>query len=107
MSQNIRYYERAYQKEKGEWNQQLVDLALNESSKALVCLEEAARQEEIERHSECLEEVVERETRIIKQRQMKAHDQGNTDSLGQIDVFYSRFLNYRILQHNKLLIIYC
>ena len=94
MSQNIRYYERAYQKEKGEWNQQFVDLALNKSSKALVCLEEAARQEEIERHSECLEEVIARETRIIKQRQMKAHDQGNADSLGQIDVFYSRFLDY-------------
>ena len=94
MSQNVWYYERAYQKEKGEWNQQLVDLALNESSKALVCLEEAARQEEIERHSECLEEVVARETRIIEQRQMKAHDQGNTDSLGQIDVFNSRFLDY-------------
>ena len=78
MSQNIRYYERAYQKEKGEWNQQLVDLALNESSKALVCLEE----------------IVARETRIIEQRQMKTHDQGNTDSLGQIDVFYSRFLDY-------------
>ena len=96
MSQNIRYYERTYQKEKGEWNQQFVDLALYESSKALVSLEETTRQEEIEWHSECPEEIVARETRIIEQCQMKAHDQGNTDSLGQIDVFYSWFLDYRI-----------
>lgn len=90
MSQNIRYYERAYQKEKGEWNQQLVDLALNESSKALVCLEKATRQEEIERHSERSEKLIKRETCIIEQRQMKTHDQGNAYSLGQVDVFYSR-----------------
>ena len=94
MSQNVWYYERAYQKEKGEWNQQLIDLALYESSKALICLENATRQEKKERHSECPEEIVARETRIIEQCQMKAHDQGNTDSLGQIDVFYSRFLDY-------------
>jgi hypothetical protein len=58
MSQNVRYYERAYQKEKGEWNQQLVDLALYESSKTLICLENATRQEKKERHSKCIEEVV-------------------------------------------------
>lgn len=107
MSQNVWYYERAYQKEKGEWNQQFVDLALYKPSKSLVCLEEAARQEEIKRHSECLEEVVARETRIIEQRQMKAHDQGNADSLGQIDVFYPWFLFYRIFRHNQLLIVNC
>lgn len=97
MSQNIRYYERTYQKEKGEWNQQFVDLALYESSKALVCLEEATRQEEIKRHSKCLEKVVERKGSIIEQRQMKAHDQNDTYSLGQIDVLYSWFLNNQII----------
>jgi hypothetical protein len=107
MSQNVRYYERAYQKEKGEWNQQLIDLALYESSKALICLENATRQEKKERHSKCIEEVVKRKTRIIEQRQMKTHDQCNTDSLGQIDVFNSRFLDYRILRHNQLLIVIC
>ena len=101
ISQNIRYQERTNHIKEYEWNQQFVDLALDKSSEALVCLEEAARQEEIEWHSECLEEIVERKSCIIEQRKMKTNDQSNTNPLGQINVFYPRLLYY-IFRHNKL-----
>ena len=101
MSQNIRYQERTNHIKEYEWYQQFVDFALDKSPETLVCLEEAARQEEIEWHSKCLEEIVERKTRIIEQRKMKTNDQGNTYPLGQINIFNPRLLYY-IFRHNQL-----
>ena len=92
--------------EEKERDEQFVGLALHKIPESTVCLEETTRQEIIQRHSERLQVIFCREFHPTHERKVEHDDQGDADSLGQVDIFNPRLLCYWIFGHNyKLLFV--
>ena len=94
--------------EEEERDEQLVGLAFHKIPESTVCLEETTRQKILQRHSERLQIIFNREFHSTQERKVEHYDQRDADSLGQINIFNPRLFCYWIFRHNyKLLFINC